>query len=231
MRTKLMIMKQTNLFKHQTSLNMNFIGKMVITALIVISSTGQATAFSEDKNWPCIQRKVVKLSAGQMWRGNPVDEKDLSWQQNEDVRELVNKILPRRVKLKDTEKIIEEFANKHNGNRKKQLEQSFLGLLSETNKIRQEIISGIGKFSSRQKSLSKRIIKNRNKINEFEKKDTDGTLTKEEDKEFAKLEQQQEWDIRIRDEREKSLEYVCESPVLLEQRLFALSQQLKKFYK
>lgn len=226
-----MIMKQTNLFKHQTSLNMNFIGKMVITALIVISSTGQATAFSEDKNWPCIQRKVVKLSAGQMWRGNPVDEKDLSWQQNEDVRELVNKILPRRVKLKDTEKIIEEFANKHNGNRKKQLEQSFLGLLSETNKIRQEIISGIGKFSSRQKSLSKRIIKNRNKINEFEKKDTDGTLTKEEDKEFAKLEQQQEWDIRIRDEREKSLEYVCESPVLLEQRLFALSQQLKKFYK
>lgn len=226
-----MIMKQTNLFKHQTSLNINFISKMVITALIVISSTGQATAFSEDKNWPCIQRKVVKLSAGQMWRGNPVDEKDLSWQQNEDVRELVNKILPRRVKLKETEKIIEEFANKHNGNRKKQLEQSFLGLLSETNKIRQEIISGIGKFSSRQKSLSKRIIENRNKINEFEKKDTDGTLTKEEDKEFAKLEQQQEWDIRIRDEREKSLEYVCESPVLLEQRLFALSQQLKKFYK
>lgn len=226
-----MIMKQTNLFKHQTSLNINFISKMVITALIVISSTGQATAFSEDKNWPCIQRKVVKLSAGQMWRGNPVDEKDISWQQNKDVRELVNKILPRRVKLTETEKIIEEFANKHNGNRKKQLEQSFLGLLSETNKIRQEIISGIGKFSSRQKGLSKRIIENRNKINEFEKKDTDGTLTKEEDKEFAKLEQQQEWDIRIRDEREKSLEYVCESPVLLEQRLFALSQQLKKFYK
>lgn len=205
--------------------------KLILSTLIVIAFTGQAAAFSEDKNWPCIQRKVVKLSAGQMWRGNPVDEKDLSWQQNKDVRELVTKILPRRVKLKETEKIIEEFANKHNGNRQKQLEQSFLGLLYETNKIRQEIISGIGKFSSRQKSLSKRIIENRNKINEFEKKDTEGTLTKEEDKEFAKLEQQQEWDIRIRDEREKSLEYVCESPVLLEQRLFALSQQLKKFYK
>ena len=205
--------------------------KLILSTLIVIAFTGQAAAFSEDKNWPCIQRKVVKLSAGQMWRGNPVDEKDLSWQQNKDVRELVTKILPRRVKLKETEKIIEDFANKHNGNRQKQLEQSILGLLYETNKIRQEIISGIGKFSSRQKSLSKRIIENRNKINEFEKKDTEGTLTKEEDKEFAKLEQQQEWDIRIRDEREKSLEYVCESPVLLEQRLFALSQQLKKFYK
>lgn len=224
-------MKQTKLFKHSALISTNFISKLMLTALLVISSIGQAAAFSEDKNWPCIQRKVIKLSAGQMWRGDPVDEKDLSWQQNQAVRKLVNKILPRRVKLTETEKIIEEFAAKHNGNRKKQLEQSFLGLLSETNKIRQEIIGGIGKFSSRQKSLSKRIIENRNKINEFEKKDEGGTLTKEEDKEFAKLEQQQEWDIRIRDEREKSLEYVCESPVLLEQRLFALSQQLKKFYK
>ena len=226
-----MIMNQTKLLKQPGLITTNFMSKLILSTLIVIAFTGQAAAFSEDKNWPCIQRKVVKLSAGQMWRGNPVDEKDLSWQQNKDVRELVTKILPRRVKLKETEKIIEEFANKHNGNRQKQLEQSFLGLLYETNKIRQEIISGIGKFSSRQKSLSKRIIENRNKINEFEKKDTEGTLTKEEDKEFAKLEQQQEWDIRIRDEREKSLEYVCESPVLLEQRLFALSQQLKKFYK
>jgi Spy/CpxP family protein refolding chaperone len=225
-----MIMKQ-KLLKHRAFQSTNLKSKLVLMALIVILPVQQAAAFSEDKNWPCIQRKVIKLSAGQMWRGNPVDEKDVSWQQNKDVRELVKQILPRRVKLKETEKIIEEFADKHNDNRNKQLEQSFLALLSETNKIRQEIIAGIGKFSSRQKSLSKRIIENRNKINEFEKKDTDGTLTKEEDKEFAKLEQQQEWDIRIRDEREKSLEYVCESPVLLEQRLFALSQQLKKFYK
>ena len=195
------------------------------------ASDNDALAYSEDKNWPCIQGKVIKLSAGQMWRGNPVDEKDLSWKKNKAVQDLISNILPRRVKLTETEKFIAEFAKKHDTDRNKQLEQSFLGLLAETNKIRQEIIAGIGKFSSRQKSLSKRIIENRRKINDFEKKDADGTLTKEEDKEFAKLEQQQEWDIRIRDEREKSLEYVCESPVLLEQRLFALSQQLKKFYK
>lgn len=226
-----MIMSQTKLLKQRGLIKTNFMRKVTLSALIVMSSTSQAIAYSKDKNWPCIQGKVIKLSAGQMWRGDPVDENDLSWQQNQEVRQLVKKILPRRVTLKETEKIIEEFAKKHNGNRKKQLEQSFLSLLSETNKIRQEIISGIGKFSSRQKSLSKRIIETRRKINDFEQKDTDGTLTKEEDKEFAKLEQQQEWDIRIRDEREKSLEYVCESPVLLEQRLFALSQQLKKFYK
>ena len=219
------------LLNHYALIKSPFTTTLLLTALFLHCLPKEAPAYSEDKNWPCIQGKVIKLSAGQMWRGNPVDEKDLSWQQNEDVRNLVNKIIPRRVKLSETEKIIEEFAEKHNSNRNKQLEQSFLAILAETNKIRQEIIVGIGKFSSRQKNLSKRIIENRRKINEFEKKDSNGTLTKEEDKAFAKLEQQQEWDIRIRDEREKSLEYVCESPVLLEQRLFALSQQLKKFYK
>lgn len=191
----------------------------------------KAHAYSEDKNWPCIQAKVIKLSAGQMWRGNPVKETDLSWQQNEDVKSLIKQIMPRRVTLKETEKIISDFAKKHSTNVNKQLEQSFLALLFETNKVRKEIIGGIGKFSSRQKSLSKRIIENRRKIVEFEKKDEAGTLTKEEDQQLAKLEQQLEWDIRIHEEREKSLEYVCESPVILEQRLFALSQQLKKFYK
>lgn len=34
------------------------------------------------------------------------------------------------------------------------------------------------------------------------------------------------WDIRVFDEREQSLSYVCESPVLLERRLFALARQI-----
>ncbi len=191
----------------------------------------EAQAYSNDKNWPCIQAKVVKLSAGQMWRGSPVKETDLSWQENEDAKNLVSQIIPRRVTLKETEKLIEEFAKKHPVNLKFQLEQSFLALLFETNKVRNEIIGGIGKFSTRQKDLSKRIVINRRKIVEFEKKDEADTLTKEEDQQFAKLEQQLEWDIRIHEEREKSLEFVCEAPVILEQRLFALSQQLKKFYK
>lgn len=189
-----------------------------------------ATAYSNDKNWPCVQAKVQKLSAGQMWRGDPLKETDLSWRENKDVKDLVTKIMPRRVPLSETEKIISDFAAKHKNNLKTQLEQSFLALLAETNKVRSEIIGGIGKFSKRQKTFSKRIVENRRKIAELEKKDIAGTLTKEEDKQLAKIEQQADWDIRIHEEREKSLEYVCESPVILEQRLFAISQQLKKHY-
>ncbi|MGH1407098.1 MAG: hypothetical protein ACRBBJ_11130 [Rhodomicrobiaceae bacterium] len=225
-------MKKNNQSLFKKRLSFSLFSLTIAVALLNFSAPiKEAHAYSEDKNWPCIQAKVIKLSAGQMWRGNPVKETDFTWQQNKEVKKLVNKIMPRRVTLKETEKFIEEFAKQHQTNIKPQLEQSFLALLFETNKIRKEIIGGIGKFSSRQKNLSKRIIENRRKIAEFEKKDEAGTLTKEEDQLFGKLEQQLEWDIRIHEEREKSLEYVCESPVILEQRLFALSQQLKKFYK
>lgn len=190
-----------------------------------------AKAFTEDKDWPCIQRKVEALSAGQMWRGNPVDPANKSWQENKAVVKLANTIIARRIPLEETDQLIIEFTKQNTNDTNKLLEQTFLALLDETNKIRKEIISGIGKFSKRQKGFSKRIIENQRKVADFEKKDADGTLTKEQDREFAKLEQQVEWDTRIHEEREKSLEYVCESPVLLEQRLFALSQQLKKHYK
>ncbi len=40
------------------------------------------------------------------------------------------------------------------------------------------------------------------------------------------LEKQLLWDTRIFDEREQSLRYVCEAPVLLEQRLFALARAI-----
>ena len=44
-----------------------------------------------------------------------------------------------------------------------------------------------------------------------------------------KLEEQLDWDERIYRDRAKSLTYVCETPVLLEKRLFALAQILQKF--
>ena len=40
------------------------------------------------------------------------------------------------------------------------------------------------------------------------------------------LEEQQLWDTRIYDEREQSLVFVCEQPVLLEQRLFRIGREI-----
>jgi hypothetical protein len=42
------------------------------------------------------------------------------------------------------------------------------------------------------------------------------------------LEQKLQWDTRIYDDRNQALTYVCDSPVLLEQRVYALSQEISR---
>jgi hypothetical protein len=37
-----------------------------------------------------------------------------------------------------------------------------------------------------------------------------------------------EWDLRVFDERHQSLAYVCETPTLIEQRLFALARVIQR---
>ena len=205
---------------------------LCITPLVIASisplNTNQARAFSQDKNWPCIQRKVKTLTAGQMWRGAPLLPETKNAQPSQAVKDLVANILPRRIPLSETEKRINAFASAQQNNARHQLEQTFLTLLDEINQIRQEILSGINRYSKRQQALAERIKLNRAKRDKLDEKDQAGTLTKQEDKDLVKLEQTLEWDQRIHEEREQSLEYVCEAPVILEQRLFALAKQISK---
>ena len=202
---------------------------LCLAALLIIT-TAPAAAYKEDKNWPCVQAKMKKITAGTMWPGFSANEEDTSWQSNKLVKEMTSQILPRRVELAETDKIIAKFVADNADEKDKLIEQIFVALIQQTNSTRSDIIGGIGRYANRQQQLAERIKENRRKVDEFEKKDEAGTLTKEEDKEFVKIEQQLEWDIRIHEEREQSLDHVCESPVIISQRLYELSKQLQKYH-
>lgn len=205
---------------------------LTAAALSNVAITSDARAYTNDKNWPCVQARVANLSPGQMWPGTTLLEDQSTWQKNKDVAALVAQILPRRVPLEETDQIIADFAKKHeDDNLNELLKLTFHGVLYEINSIRSEIITGLTRFMTRQKSLVERITENRHKASAYEKKDEDGTLTTAEDRELVKIEQALEWDQRIHEEREQSLEFVCESPVLLEQRLYAITKQLIKHSK
>lgn len=202
---------------------------LCLAAILIIASS-PAGAYKEDKNWPCVQAKMKKITAGTMWPGFGTNEDDTSWQSNKLVKELAERILPRRVELKETDEIIAKFVADNASEKDKLIELTFVALIQQTNATRSDIIGGIGRYANRQQQLAERIKENRRKVDEFDKKDKDGTLTKEEDKEFAKIEQQLEWDIRIHEEREQSLDHVCEAPVIISQRLYELSKQLQKYH-
>src|SRR3546814_18574552 len=82
------------------------------------------------------------------------------------------------------------------------------------NRDRASIIAGIKRVSVRQRELAERIREARATVEQ-----NAGAAAANDD-----LTAQLNWSIRIFDEREKSMNYLCEPPVLLEQRAFALGR-------
>jgi hypothetical protein len=176
-----------------------------------------------DPDWPCIQRKVPSLSAGMMWAGPAVDETDSSWKDAEDVAGLVAAVAPRRVPLEDAYAAIDRFAADLGADKDRRLTLAFTGLLQTINAERNEIMTGIVRYARKQAALAEQVKARTHELNTLRQKDAPSDTERAR---MDELEEQLVWNTRVFDERNRSLRYVCESPVLLEQRLFALARQL-----
>ncbi|MGI9384658.1 MAG: hypothetical protein ACR2PO_16015 [Methyloligellaceae bacterium] len=193
---------------------------------LVAASPPALGASGTDKSWPCVQRKVPVISAGMMWSGPAVDEADRAWQTSRTIAPLVNEAAARRVALDDAKTAIATFADGLSGDKNRQLTSLFAGLLQRINAERRDIISGIERYAKRQAALAEKIKTQSGKLNTLRSaQDT----SDDRQKQIDELEKQLAWDTRVFDEREQSLIYVCEVPVLLEQRLFALARKIMEF--
>lgn len=195
-------------------------------ALLLMAEGGTASAADKkDPDWPCVQRKVTTISAGMIWSGPPIDQQSASkWRSDKAIKQLVAQLAARRTELEEAETLIEEFASGLNGeNRASQLTLLFAGVLERINSERQQIISGIERYTRKQRTLAETVRETRDKLNAILK------IAKPEEadkKRRRALEETLSWQSRIHDERERSLQYVCESPVLLEQRAFAIARAI-----
>lgn len=174
-------------------------------------------------DWPCIQRKVPEISAGMVWAGPPVEEATAAWRQSQEIADLAQRLSQRRISLEDAHAEIDRFAESQGERKTETLTLLFAGLLQIINRERSEIISGIEKYAARQRALADRIKADSARLTLLLSQEE---ISGEDEKTVEKLEEKLAWDSRVFDEREQSLTYVCESPVLLEQRIFALARQI-----
>ena len=190
-------------------------------ALSIFAMHAHAADFS-DPTWPCIQRKVENLSLGLMWP-NVVDTSILGTDETlgQDVNELADTLALRRIPLDDLRESVEAFSAKYDG------DVAILGLVfdrvfSTLSKRRARIISGIGDFSLSQIALAEQIDAKRLTMDQI--------LAKSEpdfDRVDA-LEEQIDWDQVIHSDRQRSIQYLCETPQLIEKRLFSIAQLLQQ---
>lgn len=209
-----------------------FVRSAVITAgtplLVLLINPVAVHAAGNDPDWPCIQRLVPRISAAQVW-GGTAPEPDM-WAGNIDISRLASKIAVRRTPIKEAEKLVERFADKQLADMTTaDANRALTGLMGRSLQIvngnRASLIAGIKRFAKRQSQLAERIRANRVKA----QGGAGGNGGATEIEPGVTLNDALIWDLRIFDEREKSLIYLCEQPVLLEQRAFALGRSIGYF--
>ena len=191
----------------------------ILALCTALLGTSASAADFSDPSWPYIQRKVERLSVGLMWP-EPIPETELDPDLADDVADLAGTLALRRVTLEDAKAAVEEFAADH-GKDPALMGQVFQAVFDRMSQRRRQIISGIEDYSLGQIALTERIEETRVKMTTL--MDADAPDYDQVDA----LEEQLDWDERIYTDRQKALTYVCESPVLLEQRLYALAEILQ----
>lgn len=117
---------------------------------------------------------------------------------------------------------IHEYAAKLPENhRTAKLRRLFSGVFATIDGERDQIINGIRRYSRRQGSLAKRIEERSSELSHLPVSGDPDIAAQ-----AAELEQQLYWDSRIFDDRKRMLPYICDQPVVLEQRLFALTREI-----
>ena len=193
-----------------------------IFSLCLVVLIGPAPAYAANGSnpvWPCIQRKVETLSPGLMWP-HPIEAVPLPEKIAADAADLAAKLEQRRVDLDEAKALIAQFVRNHPDVTLTDTGQVFRLIFDKINRDRRALITGIEKYAQKQIALSQRIDEARTGM-------ADLTATTPPDQDaIHSLEQQIAWDERVYQDRAHSLTYVCETPVLLEQRLYAIAQFL-----
>lgn len=191
---------------------------LIFACLLAGSGPGWAAASGD---WPCVQRKVPQISLPAVWTMEPPGEAAAKLKDTKEVNDFVSYLAARRVPLVEAEKAIGEFAAKSGPDKPAKLGAVFLALFDKLNSERSDVMAGIERYGRKQIQLADNLRK------EQELLAAKRADAKADPGEVQDLNDKLNWDIRIFEERRKSLTYVCEVPVIIEQRLFDLAKTIQ----
>jgi hypothetical protein len=192
-------------------------GALVIGAVAAVAAAPPVRAQSPD--WPCVQRLVPKLEPGQMWSGPPLEPMGQpSVAMQELARDLIDPKVPPEAVAARVERFRDGLPESERG---RTMGQLFALSLDWLNGERAALIRGIERYARGQRSLADRIVAETREVERLEQAPAGDAARLEE------LRTARAWDTRIFTERQRSLALVCDQPVALEQRAFALARLIQ----
>ena len=167
-------------------------------------------------DWPCQQLKVPGIAIASVWSGPSIEIGDGAKPTDAKQAELVSRLAARRTPIEDARKLIVDYVVGTSAEKQEKAKTLFAALYSTLNSQRDEVMSGIERFSRKQKAAADSIREEAQKLREMQDKPDANPAQNEE------LVSQLAWQTRIFEDRRKSTSYVCDVPVLIEKRLFDL---------
>jgi len=204
---------------------MQRMARRVLMCVAALGAGAASAADFSDPTWPCVQRKVETLSPGLMWPFPlEADVQEPEPDQAENVRDLADALALRRVTLDDLRPQVAAFATQYDGDPEK-LGLVFQRVFASLSKRRARVMAGIADFSLGQIELAQKIDQSRVEMTQLLE------ATAPDYDKVDLLEEQIDWDTVIHTDRQRSITYLCETPQIIERRLFAIARMLQEVAK
>jgi hypothetical protein len=187
--------------------------------LCVSLPTASHAADPRYPDWPCAQAKVPEISVVAVWDGPPI-EQGAAWQAEPDIRDLVARLAARRTPMEDAQKRIAQFVTGDAAAKTEKGKLLFAGLFETLNSERGAVMNGLERLARSEKALAEEIRSDTSAMHELQ------DAPSPDQAKIDELATRIEWNMRIFEDRRKSIRFACEVPVIIEKRLFALSRSI-----
>lgn len=172
-------------------------------------------------DWPCQQLKVPGIAIASVWNGPPIEIGDAAKPADAKQADLVPRLAARRIPIEDARKLISDYVVGTSAEKQEKAKTLFAALYLTLNAQRDEVMTGIERFSRKQKAAADDIREEARKLRQMQDQpNADSAQTED-------LASRLAWQTRIFEDRRKSTSYVCDVPVLIEKRLFDLGNAIQ----
>jgi hypothetical protein len=191
-----------------------------VVAIIACWSQSALALDPRYPDWPCQQLKVPGIAVASVWNGPSIEGVDTKPTDPKEA-DLVARLAARRTSMEDAKKLIADYLVGTDSEKQQKAKTLFAALYATLNAQRDDVMSGIERFSRKQKSAAEDIRAEAQKLRDMQDKpNADQAQTQD-------LVSQLAWQTRIFEDRRKSTSYVCDVPVQLEKRLFDLGSAIQ----
>lgn len=194
-------------------------GLMVLMAASAGPAQAQRAA-TGPPDWPCVQRLIPELSWGTIWAGPSPEELERDWWDDEEAARVVRYATARGTSEEEALERVRSFLDEVESGNEERLTLLFAGLFQEVDRERGRTIDAVRRYARGQVQRLDTISELVDRLEELRSEGADP-------EDIQRVEDELFWERRLFQQRQDSLQALCDKPYLLEERLSRLVREIQ----